>query len=106
MKNLLQKLIAVVILTALTLVMTSCQSDKVKTEYKTIYATPDLFFPTYPAPNDNVLPLDENYKRVTDNTQNVEYVIMPFWYYKLIVDYKAGVDETKAKYEAFNQRLK
>ena len=90
----------------LTLVMTSCQSNKTKTEYKTIYATPDLFFPTYPAPNGNVLPLDENYKRVTDNTQNVEYVIMPFWYYKLIVDYKAGVDETKAKYEAFNQRLK
>ena len=90
----------------LTLVMTSCQSNKTKTEYKTIYATPDLFFPTYPAPNGNGLPLDENYKRVTDNTQNVEYVIMPFWYYKLIVDYKAGVDETKAKYEAFNQRLK
>jgi hypothetical protein len=31
---------------------------------------------------------------------------MPFWYYQLIVDYKAGVDEAKAKYEAFNQRLK
>lgn len=88
------------------LVMTSCQSDKVRTEYKTIYATPDLYFPKYPAPNGNVLPLDENYKKVTDNTQNVEYVIMPFWYYQLIVDYKVGVDETKAKYEAFNQRIK
>lgn len=86
--------------------MTSCQSDKVRTEYKTIYATPDLYFPKYPAPNGNVLPLDENYKRVTDNTQNVEYVVMPFWYYQLIVDYKVAVDETKAKYEAFNQRLK
>ena len=88
------------------LVMTSCQSDKVRTEYKTIYATPDLYFPKYPAPNGNVLPLDENYKRVTDNTQNVEYVVMPFWYYQLIVDYKVGVDEAKAKYEAFNQRIK
>ena len=88
------------------LVMTSCQSDKVRTEYKTIYATPELYFPKYPAPNGNVLPLDENYKRVTDNTQNVEYVVMPFWYYQLIVDYKVGVDETKAKYEAFNQRIK
>ena len=88
------------------LVMNSCQSDKVKTEYKTIYATPDLFFPTYPAPNNNVLPLDENYKRVTSNDQTVEFVIMPFWYYKLIVEYKAGVDETQAKYEAFNQRVK
>ena len=88
------------------LAMSCCKSNQIKTEYKTIYATPELYFPTYPAPNNNVLPLDENYKRVTDNTQNVEYVIMPFWYYKLIVDYKAGVDEAKAKYEAFNQRLK
>ena len=88
------------------LAMTSCQSDKVRTEYKTIYATPELYFPKYPDPNNNVLPLDENYKRVTDNTQTVEYVVMPFWYYKLIVDYKVSVDEQKAKYEAFNQRLK
>jgi len=52
------------------------------------------------------LPLDENYKRVTDNTQNVEYVVMPFWYYKLIVDYKVKVDEVEAKYDAFNARVK
>ena len=88
------------------LVMSCCKSNQVKTEYKTIYATLDLYFPVYPAPNGNVLPLDENYKRVTDNTKNVEYVVMPFWYYQLIVDYKVSVDETKAKYEAFNQRIK
>ena len=95
-----------VILMLLMLVMNSCQSNKTRTEYKTIYATPDLFFPTYPAPGNNVLPLDENYKRVTTEEQTIEYVMMPFWYYKLIVDYKVKVDETKAKYEAFNQRLK
>ena len=90
----------------LMLVMSCCKSNQVKTEYKTIYATPDLYFPTYPAPNGNVLPLDENYKRVTDNTQSIEYVVMPFWYYQLIVDYKVNVDETKPKYEAFNKRIK
>ena len=97
---------AIIILMPLMLVMTSCQSDKVRTEYKTIYATPELYFPTYPAPGNNVLPLDENYKRVTTDEQNVEYVIMPFWYYKLIVDYKVSVDEQKVKYEAFNKRIK
>ena len=86
--------------------MNSCQSNKTKTEYKTIYATPDLLFPVYPEPNNNVLPLDENYKMVKDNTQEVVYVVMPFWYYKLIVDYKVKVDEQKAKYEAFEARLK
>ena len=84
--------------------MNSCKSNQI--EYKTIYATPDLFFPTFPVPKGNVLPLDEDYKRVTDNTKEIEYVVMPFWYYKLIVDYKVSVDEQKAKYEAFNKRIK
>ena len=106
MKNLKKKFIAVTLLTVLTLVMNSCQSDKVRMEYKTIYATPDLFFPTFPAPKNNVIPYDKDFKKVTSQTQEIEYVVMPFWYYKLIVDYKVSVDETKAKYEAFNQRLK
>lgn len=84
--------------------MSCCKSNEI--QYKTIYATPELYFPSYPAPKNNVIPLDENYKKVTDNETEIEYVIMPFWYYKLIVDYKVSVDETKAKYEAFNQRLK
>ena len=88
------------------LVMTSCQSNKQKTEYKTIYATPELYFPKYPAPGKNVVPYDKNFKKVTEQTQEIEYVVMPFWYYKLIVDYKVAVDEAQAKYEAFNQRLK
>ena len=95
----------VIPLIALMLVMSCCKSNK-EIQYKTIYATPDLFFPSYPDPNNNVLPLDENYKRVTNNTQEVTYVVMPFWYYKLIVDYKVKVDEQKAKYDAFNARLK
>ena len=84
--------------------MNSCRSNEI--QYKTIFATPELTFPKYPEPNKNVLPLDKDYKRVTDNTKEIEYVIMPFWYYKLIVDYKVKVDEQKAKYEAFESRLK
>ena len=86
--------------------MSCCKSNEIRTEYKTIYATPDLYFPSYPNPQNNVLPLDKDYKRVTDNDTEVVYVIMPYWYYKMIKDYKVKVDETKAKYEAFNQRVK
>ena len=88
------------------LVMTSCQSNKTKTEYKTIYATPELYFPKFPDPKNKVVPYDKDFKKVTENTQEIEYVVMPFWYYKLIVDYKVSVDEQKAKYEAFNERMK
>ena len=30
---------------------------------------------------------------------------MPYWYYKLIVEYKLQVDEAEAKYEAYNTRI-
>lgn len=86
--------------------MSCCKSNEVRTEYKTIYATPDLYFPSYPNPQNNILPLDKDYKRVTDNDTEVVYVIMPYWYYKMIKDYKVSVDEAKAKYEAFESRLK
>ena len=95
----------IILLILLTLVMNSCQSNKTRTEYKTVYAVPELYFPKFPAPGKNTIPLDENYKKVTDNDTVIEYVLMPFWYYKLIVDYKISVDEQKAKYEAFKQRL-
>ena len=88
------------------LVMNSCQSNKTAPEVKTIYATPELYFPKFPAPKNNVIPYDKDFKKVTDVNQDIEYVVMPFWYYQLIVDYKVGVDEAKAKYEAFNQRVK
>jgi hypothetical protein len=84
--------------------MSCCKSNEI--QYKTIYATPELYFPSYPAPKNNVIPLDENYKKVTDYETEIEYVIMPYWYYKLIEDYKVSIDEQKAKYEAFESRLK
>ena len=87
------------------LVMTSCQSSKTKTEYKTVYAIPELYFPKFPDPKNKVVPYDKDFKKVTDVDTEIEYVVMPFWYYKLIVDYKVSVDEQKAKYEAFQERL-
>ena len=86
--------------------MNSCQSNKTAPEVKTIYATPELYFPKFPAPKNNVIPYDKDFKKVTDIDQDIEYVVMPFWYYQLIVDYKVAVDEVKAKYEVFNKRVK
>lgn len=82
------------------LVMNSCQSSK-QTEIKTVTVYPQLYFPKYPEPKKNVLPLDKNGKVVKDNDTPIENVIMPLWYYQLIVDYKIGVDKAKAEYDAF-----
>ena len=87
-------------------VMNSCKSNQIKTEVKTVYALPELYFPKYSEPKNKVIPYDKDFKKVTDVETQIEYVVMPFWYYQLIVDYKVAVDEAQAKYEAFNQRLK
>ena len=89
----------------LMLVMNSCQSNKTRTEVKTVYALPELYFPKYPEPKNKVIPYDKDFKKVTDVETDIEYVVMPFWYYQLIVNYKVSVDEQKAKYEAFKERL-
>jgi hypothetical protein len=87
--------------------MISCQSNKTAApEVRTVYTTPELYFPKFPEPKKNVIPYDKDFKKVTDVNTEIEYVVMPFWYYQLIVDYKVAVDEAQAKYEAFNQRLK
>ena len=96
----------VTILMLLMLSMSCCRSNNVKTEYKTIYVTPDLCFPTYPKPGSNVMPYDKDFNKVTDADTQIEYVVMPFWYYKLMLDYKLQVDETEARYEAFNSRYR
>jgi hypothetical protein len=89
------------------LAMTSCQSNavKVKTEYKTVYAVPELSRPKFPEPKNKVIPLDKDFEKVTSSNTEIEYVVMPFWYYKLVVEYKVSVDEQFAKYDAFKAEL-
>lgn len=88
------------------LVLNSCKSSEVRTEVKTIYALPELYFPKFPDPKKNIVPYDKDFKKVTDVDTEIAYVVMPFWYYEPIVNYKIQVDEQKAKYEAFEARLK
>lgn len=49
----------------------------------------------------NVIPFDRNGKQVRDEETEIDSVMMPFWYYKLIVDYKIDVDKAKYEYESF-----
>ena len=53
------------------LVMTSCKSNQIKTEVKTIYATPELYFPKFPDPKKNVIPYDADFQKVTDTETQI-----------------------------------
>lgn len=77
-----------------------------QTETKVVYVMPELIKPKYPEPKNKVIPYDKDFNKVTDVDTEIEYVVMPFWYYKLTVNYKVLVDEQFSKYEAFKERYK
>lgn len=85
------------------LVLISCQSNR-QEEIKTVYVVPDLNFPKFPSPA-VILPLDEKGKRVTDEETDIINVLVPYWYWNLIVDYKLNIDEQETFYKAYKSRL-
>lgn len=88
----------------LMLVLNSCKSDKVTSETKVIYVMPELTKPKYPDPTNKIIPCDKDFNKVTDTDTEIEWVFMPFWYFKLTVNYKVDVEEQFAKYEAFRAK--
>ena len=93
-------------------VLTCCQSNKVeKVEYKTVYVYPQLYFPKKINKSPLEIPLDENFKQVKsdyDEAGNpivVEWVLTPFWLYKLRTDYQIEIDKAEAEYKSFIRNL-
>ena len=66
---------------------------------------PDLVKPKYPDSTNIVITYDKDSNKVNDVDTDIEFVVMPFWYYKQIVEYKVNVDEQFTKYEAFKSKL-
>lgn len=89
-------------LTTLALGLTCCVSSKPEAQVvRTVYTTPPLYFPKFPEPNNSlIIPLDENNKKVTDNETDIINVLMPYWYWQLIIKYKLDVDDIETFYKA------
>lgn len=86
------------------LVFVSCLSDKTETEPQFIYVCPDLYFPSFPKPR-NIIPLDADGKKVVDDETEIMNVLIPFWYWNLIIDYKLEVDNTEVFYKAYKLKI-
>lgn len=89
-----------------TLILISCQSNNVIPEKELVYACPALDWPEFPSPAGNIMPIDENLKPVKDEDADVEYVVMPYYYFEKIVDYKVKVDELEIYYKTYRESLK
>lgn len=84
----------------LTLGLTCCVSNDVP-QYiiHNVYKTIPLNFPKFPEPRQGtIIPLDERNKRVTTEEQEVVNVLIPYWYWQLIIKYKLDVDNVEDFY--------
>ena len=62
-----------------------------------------VYFPAVPYPADGiVVPLDENNKAVTTNNVQIQTVIMPYWYWKRVLDYTVKTETAITALEAAN----
>lgn len=83
--------------------LTSCLSSP-QPEIKTIYVCPDIYFPNFPKPR-NIIPLDSDGKKVVDDETEIMNVLIPYWYWNLIIDYKLEVDDAENYYKAYKSKL-
>ena len=52
----------------------------------------DVYFPAFPDPEDNIVPLDQEGNIVAITDEHIVKVELPFWYWNMIIDY---VEETE-----------
>ncbi|MBO7735854.1 MAG: hypothetical protein J6S67_25015 [Methanobrevibacter sp.] len=73
--------------------MTACASHPKGEKKETPVITVDtVYFPSFPEPPEDIIPLDADKNIVTDSDTDIVYITIPYWYWNLIIDY---VEETE-----------
>lgn len=77
-------------------VLNCCKSSQTKANPET---KADIYFPAFPTPQTGtILFLDINGKRVIDKQTEIVNVVMPLWYWLMIVDYVEGTESAVQAY--------
>lgn len=91
-----KKIIQVISLIILMLALTACVSHPKGEKKETpapVITVETIYFPSFPEPPDDIIPLDADKNIVTSSDTEIVYVTIPLWYWNLIIDY---VEETEA----------
>ena len=102
MNSLRQNLKKVMELILLMLVLTGCKTlqkkDRKETPKIVIAGIDTVYFPSFPDPQGvNIVPLDADGNIVTTDEEHIENVLIPYWYWNLIIDY---VEDTETAVNA------
>jgi len=90
-----KKIIQVISLIILMLALTACASHPRGEKKETpapIITVETVYFPFFPDPPDDIIPLDKDNNIVTSGNTEIVYIAIPYWYWNLINDY---VEETE-----------
>ena len=93
----LKKVIQVISLIILMLVLIACKThpkgEKKETPAPVIVGIETVYFPAFPQPPEDIIALDKDNNIVTSTEVEIDKVVIPYWYWNLIIDY---VEETEA----------
>jgi len=78
----------IVLMLALSSCATKPKQDENETPKIVIAGIETVYFPAFPYPDDDVvIPLDADKNIVINSGASIEYVMLPYWYWKLIIEY-------------------
>ncbi len=104
MKNLFKESIVIILLMVLTLALICCASNQKEVVKEipvpVVMGLENVYFPSFPYPKDGILePLTEADK---DGELHVYAVVVPYWYWNLIIDYASKPEEAVTALEEVN----
>ena len=104
MKNLFKECIVIILLMVLTLALICCASNQKEVVKEipvpVVMGLENVYFPSFPYPKDGILePLTEADK---DGELHVYAVVVPYWYWNLIIDYASKTEEAVTALEEVN----
>ena len=104
MKNLIKECIVVILLMVLTLALICCASNQKEVVKEipvpVVMGLDGVYFPSFPYPKEGIIqPLTEADK---DGELHLYAVVLPYWYWNLIIDYASKTETAITALEAVN----
>ena len=91
-----KRIIQVISLIILMLALTACVSHPKEEKKETpapVITVETIYFPSFPEPPDDIIPLDKDNNVVTSDDTETVNVLIPYWYWNLIIDYVEKTEE-------------
>lgn len=104
MKNLIKECILAIALIVLMLALICCASNQKEVikeiPVPVVMGLEGVYFPSFPYPNEGIIkPLTEEDK---DGELHVYAVVLPYWYWNLVIDYVSKTETAVTALEAVN----